>query len=252
MALFIAWQDPQILKWFPVGKLSIENNQYRFVYTKGAKESSRFTPFGRMQDLDIEYRSKELFPLFSNRLLSKSRPEYKSFLEWLNLREDEDDPLALLGVTGGIRETDSLMMFPCPEKNEYGEVHLHFFAHGIRHLPKEVLGVIENLCSEQPLYLMPDPQNPSDRQAIALRAEDPVMIIGYCPRFLTGDFHDILKYGEVENLNVKVEKVNKEAPIQFRLLCSLTAQWPSHLEPCSSALYESLAGEPDEEKLIVT
>ena len=78
--LYLAWQDPDQRNWVPVGKLSFENGFYHFVYTQGAKKFPNFVPFGRMTDLYATYESKELFPLFANRLLSKSRPEYKDFL----------------------------------------------------------------------------------------------------------------------------------------------------------------------------
>src|SRR6266852_6687237 len=103
--LYVAWQDPEDRRWFPVAQLTREAGVYRFAYTKGATRSQRFIPFGRMTDLNVVYESAELFPLFANRLLSKERAEYKNFLHWLDVRETEDDPLALLARTGGTRET---------------------------------------------------------------------------------------------------------------------------------------------------
>jgi hypothetical protein len=38
-----------------------------------------------------------------------------------------------------------------------------------------------------------------------------------------------------------VERVNCDAPLQLRLLCSLIADWPDNFQPCSDALYETLA-----------
>lgn len=103
--LYIAWQDPKDRRWYPVGQLRFDRKVYRFVYTKGAKKSPHFLPFGRMLDLHVAYESHELFPLFANRVLSKTRPEYHDFLHWLNLQEHEDDPLALLArSSGGVRQ----------------------------------------------------------------------------------------------------------------------------------------------------
>ena len=76
-SLFVAWQDPQSRQWAPVGRLSRDDGQYRFVYTRGAKELPNFTPFGLMTDLQVEYVSDELFPLFANRIfefMSLRRP----------------------------------------------------------------------------------------------------------------------------------------------------------------------------------
>jgi hypothetical protein len=238
--LYVAWQDPKDRRWYPVGQLSFDRDVYRFVYTKGAKKSPHFLPFGRMLNLETAYESKELFPLFANRLLSKTRPEYKDFLHWLNIREQEGDPLALLARTGGGRETDALTLFPCPEKRRDGTYHAHFFSHGIRYLPGHVIQCVDTLSCGTRLFLMPDPQNPYDPYAIALRADDPVMIVGYCPRYLSRDFLHLL-HDNPDAMKVIVEQVNRDAPIQLRLLCSMTAPWQENFQPCSGEDYETLA-----------
>ncbi len=237
--LYLAWQDPQSRQWFPVGKLSSENGVYRFVYTKGAKLSKNFIPFGFMQDLHAVYKSHELLPLFANRLISKKRPEYRDFLRWLDLREDEADPLVLLGRTEGVRETDSLTVFPCPERDPEGKYVVHFFSHGVRHLPDEARVRISKLHVGQRLYLMPDPQNRYDGCAIAIRTDDPATIVGYCPRYISRDFLEILE-NDPDAVQVRVKRVNTDAPIQLRLLCTLTANWPENFKPCSSEFYTEL------------
>ena len=62
--LFLAWQDPDTRRWFPVGRLVFQNNLFEFVYTKGAKESVKFRPLGRMKNFESIYISDELFPPF--------------------------------------------------------------------------------------------------------------------------------------------------------------------------------------------
>lgn len=236
--LFLAWQDPVERTWFPVGRLDAVGQEYRFVYTRGSKESERFIPFGRMTDLLIEYKSTELFPLFANRLIDSDRPEYQAFLHWVNLREHEAEPLALLARTGGVRQTDSLLLFPCPEAVE-GKYLVHFFSQGLRHIGPHAIRRVAELTPGDRLYLMPDPQNEHDEYAIALRTNDPKTIIGYCPRFMTKDFLQVLQ-AEPRMVTVEVERLNCDAPLQFRLLCFLSAAWPEKLRPCSSELYEPL------------
>jgi hypothetical protein len=107
-----------------------------------------------MEDLTATYESNELFPLFANRLLSKTRPEYKASLNWLNIRNSEDDPLTLLGRSDGLRGTDSLMVFPLPEKSSDGTNHAHFFSHGLRYLPDYVVQAVEGLRPGSRLFLM--------------------------------------------------------------------------------------------------
>jgi hypothetical protein len=239
--LYLAWQDPEDRRWLPVGRLSFDGRVYRFIYTKGAEQSPRFVPFGAMRDLHVVYESSALFPLFANRLLSKTRPEYQDFLAWLDVREHEAEPLVLLARSEGIRATDSLMVFPCPEKSSDGQYHMRFFSHGLRYLPPAVLQFIDdNLHPSAQLLLMLDPQNPYDPSAVALRTADPALLIGYCPRFLTVDALHLLQTVPA-TVHVAVERVNRDAPLQLRLLCSLTADWPDSFQPCSDTLYEPLA-----------
>lgn len=239
--LYIAWQDPEARDWFPVGRLTFDGEVYRFVYTQGAKQSPNFLPFGRMTELDAVYESVELFPLFANRLLPVTRPEYRKFLDWLNVQEHEADPIALLSRSEGLRETDSLTVFPCPEKDAEGKLQIHFFSHGIRYLEDRAIQLIKNLDQGQRLYLMPDPLNPHHRYAIALRTSDPATIVGYCPRYLARDFLYMLSETSPDDIELTVERVNREAPIQLRLLCKLSARWPQDFEPCSDELYQPLA-----------
>jgi hypothetical protein len=78
--LYLSWQDPQSRQCFPVGKLTVEGEIYRFVYTKGATRSKNFIPFGSLRDLYEVYKSPDLFPLFANRLISKKTPRISRFL----------------------------------------------------------------------------------------------------------------------------------------------------------------------------
>jgi hypothetical protein len=237
--LFIAWQNPETREWRPVGQLTRPGNRYRFVYTKGAERAKDFIPFGRMEDLYTIYESGELFPLFANRLLPKRRPEYREYLEWLNIPSGEDEPLALLARTGGIRGTDSLMVFGCPEAVDRRYL-VHFFCHGISHLPQEALRIIEKLEVGTRLYLMLDVQNDFDRMAVALRTEQPKMIVGYVPRYFARDFSKLAEGVTRETVTVVVESINLQAPIQLRLLCKISADWPKGFRPCSGTDFQPI------------
>ena len=134
--LFIAWQDPHSHHWVPVGKLTHERDSFRFTYTRGAKKMTpAFQPFGRMTDLKKSYRADNLFPLFANRILPKSRPEYKSYLQWLGLQDR--DVMEELSRTGGLRATDSLELLLCPERTNDNKYEVHFFSRGLSYLHKE-------------------------------------------------------------------------------------------------------------------
>lgn len=239
--VFLAWQDPQTRRWLPVGQLSRDRDDFRFVYTKGAESSERFVPFGRMTDLHAVYVAKELFPLFSNRLLTKSRPEYRDFLTWLGLDSDPDDALELLSRSGGKRATDELQVFPCPEPTAENTYVVEFFSHGIRHLPEETRARINKLLPRERLYLMRDIQNPSDDMALMMRTKDPVHNVGYCPRFYSAEFSRLIDLAGRDNVALTVSGINPSAPLQFRLRCRLSAPWPPGFSACAQETFAPLA-----------
>ena len=242
--LFLAWRDPRSRAWFPVGRLTYDGDTYQFVYTKGAQEAQQqagFQPLRTFPKMDEVYRSDSLFPLFSNRLLSHSRPDYEEFVRWLNVPRSEDDPIALLARSGGRRVTDELEVFPTPEQDDSGSYHIHFFSHGLRHLPPASVEHIKRLQPGDRLLLLSDFQNPRDPMALALRTDDPEpFLVGYCPRYLLDDTFDVLQ-NDPGSVRVAVERVNlPPAPLQLRLLCNLSARWPRAFVPCSSDKYQPI------------
>jgi hypothetical protein len=192
--------------------------------------------------LDAVYESDALFPLFSNRLLGRTRPDYGEFVACLNVPQDEDDPLALLARSGGRRVTDELEVFPSPERDESGNYHIHFFAHGLRHLPVAAIERIGDLKPGEHLLLLHDYQNPRDRLALALRTGDPdPFLVGYCPRYVLGDALELLQE-DPGRVQIAVERVNlPPAPLQLRLLCNMTARWPVGFIPYSGNDYRPIA-----------
>ena len=116
----------------------------------------------------------------------------------------------------------------------------HTVSHGIRCLPEPAVKRVDTLCPGEQLFLMPDPQNPLDAHALALRTTAPVTLVGYCPRYFNRDWLVLLRDDPV-NTGVIVERVNHDAPMQLRLLCRITAPWPEHFQPCVDEEYEALA-----------
>ncbi len=240
-ALFIAWQDKTTRRWAPVGRLSRENGVYRFVYTRGAEETPNFRPFGRMADLHKAYKSEELFPIFANRILAKNRPEYRDYLKWLGLSEAQHDALEELSRTGGLRATDSLEIFPCPEPTEGKNYEVYFFCRGLRHLHAENQERARQLGTSERLYLMQDLQNPHDSMALLMRTGDPITLVGYAPRYYSAEFTQLIKATAPDQVKVTVEQVNIDAPIQYRVLCKLVSPWPANFAPCARKEFQALA-----------
>jgi hypothetical protein len=240
-ALFVAYQDPRTRQWAPVGKLTRTAEGYRFAYTNGAKQFSEFVPFGRMTDVCSTYHSTELFPLFSNRILPKNRPEYREYLGWLGLSDTAHDELEELSRTGGLRVTDSLELIPCPERTAIGTYEAYFFCRGIRHATPEARARADELSAGERLFLMRDLQNQHDPAALAIRTKDPVSVIGYTPRYFAKDFAALLNASVSDEVRVTVEQANLTAPAQYRLLCRITAPWPATFSPCDDVAFQEIS-----------
>lgn len=221
--LYVAWQDSDTREWIPVALLSEAVGGYSLRYTRGARRCSGFVGLGRMSDLGKVYYSQTLFPFFQNRVISKSRPEYKSYLGWLGLPKVTDDPLSVLSVTGGLRATDSFELVPAPHR-EGDKIVLDFFPRGIRHMPPSAVAAISVLTPGTRLYLLRDIQNPFDANALMLRTDAPNVAIGYLAKYYCAGLDHLLTLNAKEVI-VEVKQVNIDAPLDMRLLCTLTAPW---------------------------
>ncbi|MGB5634871.1 MAG: HIRAN domain-containing protein [Waterburya sp.] len=243
--LFLAWQDYTSRVWFPIGRLTFDGIRYQFVYIKGAKDAEQrysFQPLISFPQWNEVYYSTHLFPVFANRLMSRSRPEYPSFVERLNISLDEDDPMVLLARSEGKRETDSLTVFPCPEPDESGKYELNFFAHGLRYLPEGAISKIEQFQVGDRLWLAHESQNEYDKRALTLHTPDHY-IVGYCPRYLLSNVFDILMRSP-QLVEVRVERINQfPTPLKFRLLCKMVYSTLDDVQPFSQEEYQPIARE---------
>jgi hypothetical protein len=240
--LYLAWRQPE-RRWWPVGRLTREASKYVFAYTKGAISASQagFRPLTSFPDLDQVYVSNEPFPLFANRVPPRSRPDYEDFVDWLDLRRGEMDPMILLARSGGQRETDTFEVFPEPEPSPEGRYKSTFFAHGLRHLGIEAEEAASHLMPGDPLVLKAEPENPHDPRALRILTTLQGTHLGFVPRYLCEDVHGIQQLVGQDGVRVRVHRVNPPpTPAQFRLLCALDAPWPMGFRPLSSPDFEPI------------
>lgn len=227
--------------WSPVGRLDYDHGVYRFVYTQGARTAKAFRPFDGMENLDFLYESPELFPVFANRLLSSSRPEYEAFLRWSGFDPaNPPDPLAILGVTEGRKQTDMIEVFPCPVPDDSGMYQNKFFLHGLRYMSPVAHQRLATLKPDERLLCVCDVQNESDAHAVLLRTENDRINIGYVPRYLAQDVWKLLQGCGPQFLSFFVHKVNADAPLQQRLLCKVEACWPADFKPCDGESFHPI------------
>ena len=243
--LFVACRsgDESNGAWGPVGMLVHDGELYKFCYTHGANKLNDFQPFPGMDDLNQVYESEELFPLFSNRLLPSSRPEYEAFLRWGGFEGEQPDPIAILGITGGIRQTDTIEVFPCPSRSEFGGYFNKFFLHGVRWMLPAAIERINRLVSEEQLFLMPDPCNRYDPYAVGVRTDIERTLIGYVPRYLARDILELLCQCGPYSIEISVDRLNKDAPLQQRVLCRMRSCWPEDFKPCHGEEFHPISTE---------
>jgi len=233
--------------WSPVGRLEHEDGVYRFVYTRGAQTLQGFEPFPGMPDLGAIYESESLFPLFANRLLSRSRPEYEAFLMWGGFDPaNPPDPLAVLGLTQGLRQTDSLEVFPCPMPDEHGRYMSKFFLHGVRWMHPVAQERIARLQPGEALGLSLEVGNQYDLDAVSVRTGDVQgrLLIGYVPRYLARDVRELCGACHPDFIEVTIERLNAGAPLQQRVLCRMTSCWPESFTPCGGEPFQAIVESP--------
>ena len=245
--LFLAWQTPTETTpsraWFPIGRLDADLTKpaYRFRYTRGALKAgdeAGFQPLLAFPDLHQDYRSDTLFPLFQNRVLSPNRKDFPEYLSWLDLDTEHSDPIEILGISGGERETDNLDVFPKIQKDEQGNFQIRFFLHGLRHLGPLAQERVERLTVGESLRVSIELNNPATRLAVTLLTEDYVMI-GWAPRYLVDDL--VASVPHAPRLTAKIALLNNlNSPLNKRVLIDYSGRIPDDWEPMNTPDFEPL------------
>ena len=247
--LFLAWQnnphaaDARQRAWYPIGRLERHGSGYRFAYTKGverATTASNFRPLLAFPDIGREYRSETLFPLFQNRVINDKRDDLADHLARLGLNPDDRDPMKILAISGGERQTDHLEVFPKIEVDQNGGFSCRFFAHGVRHLEDVHQERIRRLRDGEKLRVTVEMDNPVTGNAIQLQTEDYLMA-GWAPRYLIADLLQAIACHPL--LTATLIRVNAvPAPPNQRLLIELSGRLPEGCEPMSGIDFQPISG----------
>lgn len=245
--LFLAWQDarqdrgarPGSRAWFPIGRLEAEPGQdwFRFLYTKGALDAQAkagFQALNAFPTLEKVYESRELFPLFQNRLISPKREDYAEYLERLALPPEETDPFTILAVSGGWHQTDNLEVFPQIRPHRDGRFSCRFFLHGWRHVNVPSQERVSRLEEGTSLQVAVELNNPATGAAIQLLTADDYFMVGWTPRYLIKDILAAIS-GGVEDMRAHVVRNNPPpAPHSQRVLVELEGMFQVGYQPMSS------------------
>ena len=234
--LYLAWQAPS-RAWFPIGQLDaeVEKPHYAFRYTRGAlraQTEAGLSPLPAFPDLNLRYESSELFPVFTNRLLGRHRKDFAEYVRSLGMDPANPDPIAILGVTGGERQTDSLEVFPKLETNLQHQFSCRFFLHGLRHMTPEAQARALALEAGESLQVSIELNNPTHQLAIQLQTRE-YHFIGWSPRYLAEDLVQAANTNHAA-IDAKVVRINEaDVPLNRRILVELTGSLPPTYRPMS-------------------
>ena len=131
-ALLVLWQQPATRAMIPVAELSFDGAEYRFTYLPTVDTVPGFRPLLGFKDFSKTYVSDELFPLFRERVLDPTRPDFDRVVHELDLDLADATPWELLMRTGGGSEGDTLQVTPFPRPDGDGWA-CTFLASGVRY-----------------------------------------------------------------------------------------------------------------------
>jgi hypothetical protein len=240
-SLFVSWRDPAVGSIHPIGRLVRRigpgGECYSFAYLKMAEGLEGLQPLPGLPHLHDRYDSERLFPVFANRVMPRSRPDYDLLASHVDLQGDAD-PFEVLARTGGRRATDRIEVFAGPERTAEDESYALFFARGIRHVDGAVEAVA-SLRTGDRLMLVDEPQNEYNSRAVLLRISDGRQV-GWIPDYLVEHVHELRQLNGNDPI-VVVEHMNDDTvAIHMRLLCRLQAPWPHGYVPFSGPEFQTL------------
>ena len=242
LSLFASWRDPASGSIYPIGRLIRRGRgdaaNYSFAYLKLAEQLHGFEPLPGLPDLHRRYESDRLFPVFANRVMPRSRPEFDLLATRVHLTSDAD-PFEVLARAGGRRATDRIEVFAAPSPSEDGQGCALFFVRGLRHVDGAAEAASTLRYGDQ-LALVDDPQNDYNTRAVILRVCDGRQL-GWVPDYLVDFVHEMRQLNDADPV-VAVEHLNEQSvPAHMRLLCRMTAPWPDGYVPFSGPEFQSLA-----------
>jgi hypothetical protein len=205
-----------------------------------AHKKAGLEPLDSFPDFHKVYESTELFPLFRNRILGEERKDFKEYLTQLDLSPEHADPLEILALTGGERQTDNLEVFPKIDRHKGGGFRCRCFLHGWRHVNEAAQKKLLALEAGQELRVALELNNPATVLALQLQTPDAYNMIGWAPRYLVKDLFQAICEAP-DDISAAVVKVNPSpAPARQRVLIEIKGRWPANYEPMSTPEFQML------------
>jgi hypothetical protein len=239
--LAVAWQHPLNRSIDAVGLLNRGSAGFSFSYLRSAIKVADFRPFLSLPDLNRRYESPILFPMFAQRVMRPSRPDFDRYLRSLGLADGASE-WAILGRSQGQREGDGIQVFAEPDVDEIGNTNVTFFVSGLRHrlaAEPRVGAALDALAPGDRLVLVDDPDNPVDSRAL-LVAERTGLALAWIPAVLLPYVQTVRPLGEPE---ITVAGISgPDVPPGYRLLVTLRGSVPAGYQPFSGPAWEFASG----------
>jgi hypothetical protein len=244
-ALFVAWQSPENRAIYPIARLLYRHEapRYEFAYVRGVLDAEEhgFTPFREVLDTQRVYWFEELPPLFTNRLMPRTRLDFPEHIARLGLGEGGTLPAPelVLARSEARKVTDHLEITAPPQFDHASRRWTyHGFARGVRH----IAGAEEAVRTVHPgdhLEIERDFVNYWDARALLVLRSDRAKL-GFVPHILIEDLGRLLDEGAA--VATEVVRVNlPPAPIHQRLLVRFTVAHREGFAPLSTPRFQPLS-----------
>lgn len=234
--LLVLWQNPVERAYLVVGRLGYDGSEYTFGYTESSVAAFQqgFRGLPGLRDPALRYVSDALFPVFAQRTLDPTRPDYAGYLDSLGL-DEQATPFEQIVHSGGHRAADTLQLIEQP-RLEANRLAATFLLNGVRHVPRRPLifheGSVEvtgaeherALASLSPgcgLAYRHESGNEKNPEAIALTSLHGVPL-GYVPNVFAGGIHDLIRRGSPIKFSVRAAN-GPDAPSHLRVVVDFEA-----------------------------
>ncbi|WP_312636071.1 HIRAN domain-containing protein [Oscillibacter sp.] len=227
--LLLIWKNPSTRQNHVVGQLE-KGVKYTFKYSDDVENAIKegFKKLIGFEDLNKEYVSDILFPVFSSRLPDKKRRDISNILDKYHIKQY--DEYLLLKNGGSKLPIDTIEFAPALGQAPFD---ITFYVAGTRHyigcnVENSIDG--DSSCSNAALYLKPndtvflapEPNNSWDKNAIRLITKNNELI-GYIPRYYCQNILSILEENKFQ-LSCCIEEFNAQKPCENCIKVRLTAE----------------------------
>ena len=227
----VTWRSRTTERTTPVGVLISGGQDFLFSYLPTVAHLEDFRAFVNFPDLKREYRSSELFPFFSQRVMDRRRPDHQAYVAALGLPADAS-VIDVLGRASGQRKGDTVQVILEPTVEPDGSVHHAFLLSGTRYAPGDAPSVIDALQQGADLTFRPQPENLVNPDA-QLICESHGQALGWVPDALLGFVQEVI----TNDYRLTATQVNgPEWPNHLRVVAQLRGSVPPGFVPFDSLI----------------